>query len=373
MLYTFDRWKRSDDGDPGPLEYKVRRSVFDSNDRTKHSTVVNQSNVSESSMLLCHVHDVSAIRPIPVEEKSFFYKTGQDARPEQWPDPGTYDPRENFWKSCGTESRVRPKTGRSVFGDSKRFEDPAKSSGCNFLVGPGTYSKGDRKTPSPFVKTTFTNEKRLHPADTDLRKHFPGPGAYKEAKSEGFQRFLKSIKRPGGGRVRTASKKNDRHDKFWVALETSKFGRTRGTYTPGPAAHGKTRSSTATQRPRTRGTFGTHKRLGMLECLRRDGYLPESPGPATAPIGSILKLSTTDRIRLNAARAITARSLMKHTTTTKTTTRSKPARSPTRSSRADGRLRRPSLSDVRSWNIGDTEALAYDRTRREKERRPPRK
>jgi len=393
MIYTFDRWRTSDAGDPAPGQYHSKKSDFHK-DRANKSAI-DKSNVKRSAMLLSHVRDVSAVRPFQSEELSFFYKTGTDARPEEWPSPGTYTvDNDTFAKRVAKHSKLRPSTSRSVFGDASRFKNPADVTACNFLVGPGSYKEKDwgfAATDSirrNRTKTTFTKQPRLHPVERDLRKSFPGPGTYKSdvtSMNSGATRFQKFVRATTSHRERRSPKANVRDSdadalmtqnresyktdtfrrefKFWTALERSKFGSTRGTYTPGPAAHAVKRPTTThARRPAT--TFGTFRRPNMVECLRQSGQLlAQSPGPTTAVGRDMLKLSISDRIRQCGTRAGRRRAKTSPLPKTVSTTKlDRPVRSPTRS--GDDSLRRPSLRSFRSWNIGKSEALVDEKRRR---------
>ena len=169
---TFDRWRFSNAGDPGPLEYKVRGSDFENERRRK--LAVTKAEVSTASMFLSKTSKAVASGHVS-DDVGMYYRTGMDARPEEFPGP-RYEVKYDMSKE---RARNRPATSRSVFGDERRFNAPGPE--CNFRLGPGTYDRPSTidGEVDPYVKTSFTNTVRKHPADLDSRRLYPAPGSYR--------------------------------------------------------------------------------------------------------------------------------------------------------------------------------------------------
>jgi hypothetical protein len=169
---TFDRWRFSNSGDPGPLEYRVRCSDFENQGRRK--LAVTKSDLSARSMILAKTSKRSVSTGDSGAGSALYYRTGMDARPEEFPGP-KYEARFDLSKE---RERNRPKTSRTDFGTTRRFHSSAPE--CNFRLGPGTYDRPStmNSTVDPYMKTSFTNTVRVHPADLDSRRLYPGPGMF---------------------------------------------------------------------------------------------------------------------------------------------------------------------------------------------------
>lgn len=332
-----------------------------------------RSGLASSNMILHGVRDVSVIRAKTAcspsrREENFFYKTGMDGHPEKWPAPTSYDPETDLLRA---REKNRPRTSKPLFGQSERFRTPCGSTECNYRVGPGTY-EGDLleerpSTSSDFgAKTTFTRERRRHPVEMDLRRHFPGPGAYQSRRNVNerldvrqYARRLETKRRANDRTTRSTTSR--RRDSFWLTIQNSKYGQTRGVFEPGPASYDdKRRMGARTRSKRGVGTFGTFKRLTLLQNLKMDGRFAESPGPSTGVHPGMLNMSLTDRIREESVR-MGRRSRMRTKRPSSIAANHVPVRSPTRRSRNGGP---PSLSDIPSWTIANSEALRDDKIAR---------
>ena len=354
---TFDRWRFSNSGDPGPLDYKGRCSDFENERRRK--LAVTKAEVSTASMLLSKTSKAVASGHVS-DDVGMYYRTGMDARPEEFPGP-RYEVKYDISKE---RERNRPATSRSIFGDTRRFHEPGPE--CNFRLGPGPYDRPStiHGEVDPYVKTSFTNTVRKHPADLDSRRSYPAPGSYRAQTAipvrsdSDFTQFSRDLYHSSQRKQeRKISDEEQQSKEFWLRVQDSKYGKMRGTFEPSPGSY---RERNLWNRPSTsKGTFGTYERLGILKGLRTMGQATYSPGPSTGVITNpMLKMSVTDQIRERSRKF----SYNAHRVIGGSRVRSAPpARSPTR---RGGGFNPPSLSSFKPWNITESESFVDDKRRR---------